>query len=117
MYSKQERIVNENLTDDEIKKTWDAMLPRHRIPLFEQYKLELTTFLGNLDDFLQRTPQLGEQQKLHIKNIMSRTSTAVQQVDEILNKLVSHRMLCVSLSTRFSQFVYSRKNQMGYTRG
>ncbi|PIO67928.1 hypothetical protein TELCIR_10305 [Teladorsagia circumcincta] len=87
MYSKQERILNEHLTDDEIKGMWDAMLPKHRIPLFEQYRLELTTFVENLNNFLLQTPQLNEQQKIHTRNIITRTSAAVEQVDEILSKL------------------------------
>ncbi|KAK5970606.1 hypothetical protein GCK32_000397 [Trichostrongylus colubriformis] len=87
MYSKQERTLNKHLTDDEIKRMWDSMLPKHRIPLFEQYKLELTTFVKNVNDFLIQAPQLSEQQKAHTRSIITRTSAAIEQVNEILSKL------------------------------
>ncbi|XGW32986.1 hypothetical protein V3C99_017473 [Haemonchus contortus] len=87
MYSKQEHFLNKHLTDEEIKGRWDAMLPKHRIPLFEQYKQELSTFVENLNNFLLQTSNLSEKQKLHTKNIMKRTSAAIDQVNEILKKL------------------------------
>ncbi|KIH67588.1 hypothetical protein ANCDUO_02078 [Ancylostoma duodenale] len=88
MFCKLERILNNELSDDELKERWDAMLPKDRIPLFEQYKLELTGFIENLHNFLLSTPNLSEQQRNYAESIRARTTTAVDKVNGILEKLV-----------------------------
>ncbi|RCN33916.1 hypothetical protein ANCCAN_20245 [Ancylostoma caninum] len=45
MFCKLERVLNNDLSDDELKERWDAMLPKDRIPLFEQYKVEVCCFV------------------------------------------------------------------------
>ncbi|EYB97202.1 hypothetical protein Y032_0142g2296 [Ancylostoma ceylanicum] len=87
MFCKLERILNNELSDDELKERWDAMLPKDRIPLFEQYKLELIGFIENLHNFLLSTPNLSKQQRSYVESIKSRTATAADKVNDILGKL------------------------------
>ncbi|KJH40098.1 hypothetical protein DICVIV_13978, partial [Dictyocaulus viviparus] len=87
MYSKQEQIIQNEITLEEIKNRWDAMLPKHRIPLFEQYKRELTNFIENLEHFLVECSQLNPQQKAHVEIIIMRTKSAIHEVNNIMGKL------------------------------